>query len=287
MKLSVITPCYNYGRFLPDAVRSVHEQICLPAKSAANFTQPFNFKVEHIVIDACSTDGTPQWLASYAEKVNGKNPEGEYTFFFISEKDAGQTDAINKGLRMATGDVVCWLNADEYYLPGVLKKVAEAFIANPDVDLIYGEPLYVDQNKKPIRIKRDHRFDPTILLYCGCYITSCCTFWRRRVLDAGHYLNESYRVTMDFEYFVRLMKLGYRFLFVPEVIAAFTWHNENVSEVLSGLRRQERLRVQQKYGYHFTQNPRWQILFFDIANRILRFKRLYLRMLRMFDKGKV
>ena len=255
--------------------------------------------VEHIVVDACSTDGTVKLLRTWVAEVERRPTtvkipndddgcmrgrveadNGRYLFRWVSEPDNGQADAINKGLRMATGDVVCWLNADEYYLPGSLCKVIESFEKKPEADLIYGEPLFVDENKDSIRIKKDQPFDKNILLYYGCYITSCCTFWRRHILDSGHYLNDAYKVTMDFEYWVRLMKLGYNFHFMPKTFAAFMWHNNNISKVHKYLRRKERLKVQREYGIKFPFGCETPALILDILANIYRGKRLVLKAAR-------
>ena len=231
MKFSIVTANYNYGRFLKKALESVFSQT--EAVGAPT--------IEHIVIDGGSTDDSvpilKEWAAFAAAAPAAK--AGRYSFSFISEPDKGQTDAINKGLRRATGDVVAWLNADEWYLPGKLARVADVFARHPKVDFIYGEPLYVDANGKPIRIKRDHPFSRFVLLHYGCYIASCCSFWRRRILDDGHYLDPSYKVVMDGEYWARLCRAGYRFRFLPATIAAFTWHDGNVSLEFDARRREE------------------------------------------------
>ncbi len=260
MKFSIITPCLNYLKYLPDAVESIYEQAATGGIS-----------IEHIVVDAASTDGTAEWLQAYAKKRKERSDASDYSFSFVSEPDNGQADAINKGLGMATGDVVGWLNADEYYLPDALKKLARAFTEHPDADLIHGEALYVNAKKEPLRIKRDHRFDKMILLYYGCYIQSCSTFWRRQVLDDGHYLDDSYKVCMDFEYWVRLMKSGYTLRFTPDVLAAFVWHGENVSEVYAGQRKRERVAVQRKYGFPWINYYLSRVLF-----QILRIKHAWL-----------
>lgn len=109
MKFSIVTPNYNYGRFLKAALRSVFDR-----------TSSSDVSIEHIVIDGGSTDDSlsilKDWAAFAAAQPAAK--AGRYTFSYLSEPDQGQTDAINKGLRRATGDVVAWLNADEWYLPG-------------------------------------------------------------------------------------------------------------------------------------------------------------------------
>ena len=238
MKFSIVTPNYNYGRFLRKAIQSVFNQ-----------TSSSDVSVEHIVIDGGSTDDSvsilKDWAAFAAAQPAAK--DGRYAFSYISEPDKGQTDAINKGLRRATGDVVAWLNADEWYLPGKLALVAAAFARHPKTDFLYGEPLFVDKNGNPIRIRRAHRFSKFVLYGCCCFISSCASFWRRRILDDGHYLDPSYTVIMDGEYYCRLAKAGYRFRFLPATIAAFTWHDANVSSVFVKQRRAEWVGLRKKY----------------------------------------
>ncbi len=240
MKFSIVTPNYNYGRFLKKALESVFAQT--ETEGAPD--------IEHIVIDGRSTDDSvsilKNWAAFAAAQPTAKF--GRYSFFYVSEPDKGQTDAINKGLRRATGDVVAWLNADEWYLPGKLARVADAFTRLPMADFIYGEPLYVDGEGKPMRIKRDHPFSRFVLLHYGCYIASCCSFWRRRILDDWHYLDPSYKVVMDGEYWARLCRAGYRFRFLPATIAAFTWHDGNVSLEFDARRREEERGIIAQYG---------------------------------------
>lgn len=240
MKFSIVTPNYNYGRFLKKALESVLAQADAPGAP----------EIEHIVIDGGSTDDSVQILERWDSFVRGTAAakESRYSFQYISEPDNGQTDAINKGLRRATGDIVAWLNADEWYEPGALSKMVAAFERHPKTDLFYGEVRFVDETGKTIRVKRDHRFSGFVLLWYGCYISSAATFWRRRILDAGNYLYASYKVCMDFEYWVRLWRQGYRFSFLPATIASFTWHKNNVSEVFAARRREERNKVQDLYA---------------------------------------
>jgi glycosyltransferase involved in cell wall biosynthesis len=239
MKFSIVTPNYNYGRFLRKAIQSVFEQTSSP-----------NVSVEHIVIDGGSTDDSvsilKDWAAFAVAQPAAK--DGRYSFSYVSEPDQGQTDAINKGLRRATGDIVAWLNADEWYESSALAKTAAAFEKRPKADLIYGEVRFVRPDGSAIRVKHDHRFSGFVLLWYGCYISSAATFWRRCVLDAGDYLDVSYKVTMDFEYWVRLWRYGYRFSFLPATLASFTWHDGNVSEVFAARRREERNKVQDLYA---------------------------------------
>lgn len=220
--LSVITPTYNSAEFLEDAILSVERQQ--------------GVAVEHVVIDGASADGTLEILQRY--------PGVQWS----SGRDRGQSDAINKGFVRASGELVGWLNADDYYLPGALEAIASAAKYHPEADVIYGDCVFVDREGKILRSKVEHAFDRSVLMYFGCYIPSTSTFFRRRVIDCGLLLDCDYRVCMDFEYFARLAHEGFRFHYVPRVIAAFRWHGSNVSLMNLKRRGEERRMVQRRFG---------------------------------------
>jgi len=219
---SVVTPSFNSGAFIEDAIWSVSQQQAVT--------------VEHIVMDGASTDTTVAILKRY--------PEVHWT----SEPDNGQSDAINKGFLQAKGDLVGWLNADDYYLPGGLEAIARAAEEHPEADVIYGDCVFVERSGRIVRSKVEHDFDRGILLYFGCYIASTSTFFRRRVIESGRLLDSDYRVCMDFEYFARLAAVGFRFHYVPHFIAAFRWHGDNISLSQTARRAQERRQVQLRFG---------------------------------------
>lgn len=220
--LSVVTPSYNSAEFVEEAILSVSRQA--------------GVSVEHLIVDGASSDKTLD--------VVKQRPEVQW----ISEPDKGQSDAINKGFRKAQGDLVGWLNADDYYLPGGLAAIAAAAQQHPEADVIYGDCVFVDHDGRIVRSKVEHEFDHSVLLYFGCYIPSTSTFFRRRIIDSGHLLDCDFRVCMDFEYFARLAHLGFKFLYVPRFVAAFRWHGSNVSIRNLSRRAQERLLVQHSYG---------------------------------------
>ena len=221
MKFSIITPSFNQGRFIRDCIESVMAQD--------------GVETEHIVIDACSTDETVSILKSHPHLQ------------WVSEPDKGQTDAINKGFRKATGDWLMWLNADDYLLPGSLLKVAEFTAQHPEVDVVFGDLFYVREDRSILRDKREPRFSFNMLLLYGCFIPSTSTFYRRRIVDEGYLLDASYKVCMDYEYYLRLAHAGFRFLNLPERLACFRWHDSNVSLTYGARGYQERLQVQRKY----------------------------------------
>ena len=241
MKISIVTPSFNQGRFLPDCLRSVLDNARKMGPACG---------VEHFVIDACSTDETRRVLEEWSREHPASDPQSSpasYSFHYTSEPDKGQTDAINKGFRKTSGDWVMWLNADDYLLADALEKLVAFAALHPGTDVIYGDCRFVDEQGNSIREKREGGFDPGMLLFYGCYIPSTATFYHRRVLDRGLYLDASYKVCMDFEYYVRLLAEGCRFLHLSSTLACFRWHGTNVSSVYAQKRSEERLQVQRWY----------------------------------------
>src|SRR5438876_10608402 len=245
-RISIVTPCLNMGRYIEDAIRSVQGQ------DYPNF--------EHIIIDACSSDSTVEVLKRYPH------------LRWVSEKDRGQSDGLNKGFRMATGDIVGWLNADEYYLPGAFRAVAYASEANPRVDVFYGDGISVDIQGRVLGMKPAHDFDYRILLYYGCFIGTVGTFFRRSIFEPDLFINIDYKVVMDFEYFVRLALAAKSFSYVPSLVGAFRWTGANAS--LQGQRRrQERLRVQRTLSEHKLPD-----IGYDCLSYVFRAKRVLLKL---------
>ena len=220
-KISIVTACLNHGEYLEDAILSVMQQ------EYPNF--------EHIVVDGVSKDDTLDVLRRYPH------------IRWISEPDRGQSDALNKGFRMASGDLVGWLNADEYYLPGALAAVAEVATEEPKADVYYGDYIFVDKDGRLQKANTAHHFDYRILLYYGCFVCTVTTFFRREVFEENLLLDEEYRVVMDFEYFVRLAAAGKTFQYIDRLLGAFRWQGTNASLQLDK-RRKERIRVQKAWS---------------------------------------
>jgi glycosyltransferase involved in cell wall biosynthesis len=204
MIFSIITPSFNQGRFIADCIESVLAQT--------------GIEFEHIVTDAGSTDETLDVLKRYAHLK------------WTSEPDGGMSDGINKGFLKATGDWLMWLNCDDYLLPGALEKVAECIRRHPEADIVHGDCIYVREDQTPIRRKYDTPVDEWDLLFVGCCIPSTSTFYRRDIIDAGHLLDLRFRNCMDWEYYLRLIRLGYRYHYLPEALAGFRWYDESTTK---------------------------------------------------------
>jgi glycosyltransferase involved in cell wall biosynthesis len=203
--ISIITPSLNQGSYIGEALDSVHMQDYLP--------------LEHLVIDGGSSDRTREILRS-----RGGSAEWEY-LRWCGEADRGQSDALNKGFLSAKGELIGWLNSDDRYRPGCFRRVAGEFADNPDLDVIYGDSTWIDSSGKVFHIRREPPFRRFILLYYRVLcIPTTSLFFRRRVIEAHHLLDENLHYAMDFDFLVRLSLAGYRFKHVPKLFADFRVH---------------------------------------------------------------
>lgn len=214
MKISIVTPSFNQGAFISQAVESVLAQ---------GFTD-----FEHIIIDNCSTDNTASVLARYPHLK------------IICEKDQGQSDALNKGFKAVTGDIIGWLNADDIYLPGALEAAREAFAVSPSCDIVYGDYRFVDAKGRLICVRKETGFDYFVLKYLHVlYIPTTTTFFRRRIFEQGNFLDIAYHYAMDYEFFVRLAAKGYKFRHIRKLMADFRWHDASKSQTQASRQKQE------------------------------------------------
>jgi len=205
MKITVITPSFNQARFIERTLESVHRQ-----------RGPF--ELEHIVIDGGSTDGTVDILRRWDGRVR-----------WVSEQDEGQADALNKGLAMAGGDVIGWLNSDDLYEEGALSAVAEVLADQPDTQWLYGQVRIVDEQDREIRhwITRYknlkmRRWSLGRLLREN-WISQMGVFWRASAGREVGPFRKDLHYCMDYDYWLRL---GRRWpgRFVDRYLAAFRWY---------------------------------------------------------------
>lgn len=210
MKISIITPSFNQARFLDRTVRSV-------------VGQEGDFELEYLVLDGGSTDGSVDILRRYEDRV-----------FWLSGPDRGQVDAINRGLRMATGAIVGWLNSDDVLLPGTLARVARVFAESPGAVWMHGRCRIIDEQDRTIRAWIDlykhrrclnHSFQR---LLTENYVSQMTAFWRRDAHDAVGFLDESVPLAFDYDLWLRLARIAPP-VYVHDYLACFRWYDTSKS----------------------------------------------------------
>jgi glycosyltransferase involved in cell wall biosynthesis len=208
--ISIVTPSYNQARFLEDTIESVLGQ-----------DYP---RVEYIVCDGGSTDGSAELIRRYGDRLA----------WWCSERDSGQSEAINKGFERVTGDIVAWINSDDRYLPGAFAAVAEAFARNPDVGMVYGGLGIINEQGARIDRFRTGPYDFRAQLTQRLIIPQPASFWRGDVLRALGGVRRDLHYAMDFEYWIRIGR-RYRIVHLERELAEF-----RVSESHKGGARADR-----------------------------------------------
>jgi glycosyltransferase involved in cell wall biosynthesis len=221
MKFSVATPVLNAADKIRRCVGSVRNQ------TYSDW--------EHIIQDGGSTDGTWQWLEKQGRKEWG------------SEPDDGMYFAIEKAWGRSSGQILSWLNADEQYLPGTLKLVAETFASNPDIDIVSGNTIVVDDSGMPLAARREIPLRRIYVANGFLNSYSCSTFFRRRLFESGWLkFDHSYRYAADMDMVLGLLERKATALHIDQYLSLFgvNWRNISSGPEL----RREMLMIQDRHG---------------------------------------
>lgn len=219
MKFSIITPSFRSGKWLKLCIPSVADQA--------------GVEFEHIVQDSCSDDETRDWLP------------GDSRVKAVIEKDSGMYDAVNRGFRRATGDILAYLNCDEQYLPGALKRVAEYFERHPEVDALVGDCIVVDP-KGEYRCERRALAPQLFHTQVGTtlsFLTAALFLRRRAVEESQLFFDTHWRILGDAEWTIRAIRAGVRFGVLREFTSTFTNTGENLSFLPNAQREGREIRT--------------------------------------------
>jgi glycosyltransferase involved in cell wall biosynthesis len=226
--VSIVTPSYNQGRFIRETIESVLSQDYSP--------------IEYWVMDGASTDDTVEILKTYGKRI-----------LWVSEKDHGQSHAVNKGWRRSKGEILGWLNSDDIYLPGAVRKAVEFLEGNPSVAAVYGEGYHIREDgsiieRYPTEPFSDQRLKET------CFICQPTVFIRRNVLENVGFLDEGLNFCMDYDLWFRIAK-EYRWGYLPEYLACTRFYPDAKTLARRAEAHREILKV--VYRHQGSVPPSW------------------------------
>jgi glycosyltransferase involved in cell wall biosynthesis len=220
-KISIVTPSYNQGKYIEQTIRSIINQ-----------GYP---NLEYIIIDGGSTDNTIEIIKKYESHIS----------YWVSERDNGQSDAINKGLRKCTGDIFNWINSDDYLQEDALFKIAEYFIKNPSTDMLCGWCSFFGEDTLPQKLQhRTEIFETVEETLAEQRINQPASFYKLSIIKSLGGVNEQLHYVMDLDLWFRyLCSRGQdKILLVDDLFAYFRLHNQSKTvSVLEGFRDEEKL----------------------------------------------
>ncbi len=201
--VSIVTPSFNQAEFLAETITSVLNQ-----------SYP---RIEYIIVDGNSTDGSVEIIKQYQDQIT----------WWVSEKDQGQTDAINKGFQQATGDIFAWLNSDDRYHPQAVSEAVQFFIENPDVGLVYGDVNFINQQGKRLGQFNAKETNYQKLRQGRVYIPQQAAFWRADLWKEVGPLDPAMFFAMDYDLWVRLAKISPIHYYAGHIWADFRIHGQS------------------------------------------------------------
>lgn len=220
--VSIVTPTFNRRELLERTLKSVRGQT--------------HERLEHIVVDGGSRDGTVELLQRY---------ESSYRLKWASGPDAGMYDAINKGFARASGEILGYLNSDDLYFPWTIDTVVETFKAHPEADFVFGDALNVSEGNGRIRVRWQAPFDLDTVRRVS-YMTQPAVFWRKRAMADQGSFDETLRYVADCDYFMRAGR-HHRFVKVDEFLAIERDHAGTLRETQAAALGDELKRVRRRY----------------------------------------
>lgn len=237
-KISIVTPSYNQGQYLEDTILSVLGQ--------------FYPNLEYLIFDAASSDDSVEIIKKYEDKLA----------YWVSEKDKGQADAINKGFAKATGDILMWLNSDDILMPNILQFVATKFVENGD-GIFFGNCIHF----KTIKPNGLYTLGSNVVssfnntpLQLSDTIIQPSSFWSKKVWEINGILSDKYHFGFDWEWFLRAQTNNITFYPLNKPLSLYRFHDEHKSSSGGNKRLDELFKIYEKY------NPRYAKLFQLVRN---------------------
>ncbi len=246
--VSIVTPSFNHAVFLEETILSVLNQ-----------DYP---NLEYILVDGGSTDGSLEIIQRYADRFA----------WWVSEPDAGQTDAINKGFARAKGEIFAWLNSDDTYLPHAISEAVEYLQQHPDVGMVYGAANFIDEQGRVLGKFPARQTDYCRLRQGYVHIPQQAAFFRAKLWHLVGPLDPSFYFAMDYDLWVRLARVA-KIVYVPRVWANFRLHGSAKTIAADDRCWPEMLRVHYRDGGTLFAVIVWKSWLRKLAAPYLRWKR--------------
>ena len=221
--VSIITPSYNQARYLETTIRSVLEQ-----------DHP---NLEYIIVDGGSTDGSVEIIKKYADRLA----------WWVSEKDSGQTDAINKGFARARGEILAWINSDDTYEPGAVSAAVKYLVEHPEVGLVYGDANFIDEHGRTIGKFAARQTDYLRLRRGYVHIPQQAAFFRAGLWREVGPLDPSFYFAMDYDLWVRIASHA-PIQYTPQMWANFRLHSSGKTIAADDRCWPEMIRIHRRDG---------------------------------------
>lgn len=237
LTISVVTPTYNQAQFIGQTIESI-------------LSQEGNFYIDYIIVNDGSTDKTLEVIEKYDKSLkDGARPVKcrGISYRYWTRKNGGQTSAINEGLRAAKGEILAWMNSDDYYMPGVFENAAYVFANDSELDFLYGDSLKIFENGRPPKIEPRPRPDETLESLRTRGNSFGFNFFSKKIIGQVGYLDESFRYCMDLELWMRIFKVG-KTKYLPETIGAFRMWGGSKTTTQQQKFAEERRRISKMYG---------------------------------------
>jgi len=249
MRFSIIVPSYNQGKYIEKTLNSILQQ---------NYPD-----LEIIVIDGGSSDETINILKTYDNEI----------FYWVSEKDYGQSHAFNKGLNVATGDIIGWLNSDDIYYFNTINSAKNFFQKNKNIDIVFANYDFIDEKDNVLFTRKEILFDLEIYYWTkNCYHANLAGFFRKKCFDRCGGLREDLHFGMDYELYLRFGVNGCKYGHIKEIWGGYRLHEDSKSITSSTKQKIDGEKIHIEYRKHFGKGflfcQNWNSFYYQSKRRI-------------------
>jgi len=251
-KISVVVPSFNQSDFIERTILSIINQ-----------GYP---NLELIIIDGKSSDSTIEILKRYDAHISK----------WVSEKDNGQSDAVNKGLKMATGEIIGWINSDDVYLNNCLFQANHYFKNNPDVGIVFANYYYIDTNDYILSRRKEIKFDFNTYIWTrDCYHANCSGFFSNDTFLKIGYLDTKLHYSMDYEFYIRAYSKGIIIDHKNEIWSGYRLHESSKSVASNEKQVKDTELILSKLGFHRTSKIR-NLVYYSFYTILRLLKKLFM-----------